>query len=244
MQQEQQQQQAQQSIGLSLESPLEMAQPPEPPRRRPRRSRRRAALRAAQLRVYEPQPQPHSQFQLHQQELQQPQQQQQQQDLQLQTRVTHFTDFDKAYFDCYAHLGVHEEMIKVSFQCFLSSSLLLLLFLLVSFFVFSVVVSTLNVICLLFECLLHYPFRHALLSYLQRKIVIELWVFQNAGNFVLCFRDSYVHFTGLERWYHVLFVCFFVSNFLCCPRVWHRIVCELTLIRLQSCIISLLLRAR
>ncbi|XP_027366248.1 probable protein arginine N-methyltransferase 6 isoform X2 [Abrus precatorius] len=66
--------------------------PPKP--RRQRRLRRWSFGSRAASRVYELQPR---------EEMQQNA---------LQTRVTRITDLDRAYFDCYAHIGVHEEMIK------------------------------------------------------------------------------------------------------------------------------------
>lgn len=60
--------------------------------RRPRRPRWRTP---PALRIHEPGPRPFQHYEL-------------------QTRVTPVFDFDKAYFDSYSHLGVHEEMIKVS----------------------------------------------------------------------------------------------------------------------------------
>ncbi|TKY50681.1 arginine N-methyltransferase 6 [Spatholobus suberectus] len=73
---------------------------PHPPLR-PRRRRRRSGFRAA-LRVYEAQPQPQVQVKLEPEE----------EEAVPQMRVTSNIDYDKAYFECYAHIGVHEEMIK------------------------------------------------------------------------------------------------------------------------------------
>lgn len=44
------------------------------------------------------------------------------------------TDFDVAYFQSYSHLGIHEEMIKVSFPLSYSIPLIvLLLFMIIQF---------------------------------------------------------------------------------------------------------------
>ncbi|XP_061362738.1 probable protein arginine N-methyltransferase 6 [Gastrolobium bilobum] len=83
-----------QNPGEQGKAPLRITDMEQPPRRM-----RRSRGFLAGFRNPEPQQYHH-------------QRQRQQQVNELQTRVTQLMDFDKAYFDQYAHLSVHEEMLK------------------------------------------------------------------------------------------------------------------------------------